>query len=248
MTMIGPYSFEDYLKAVESFHGSTAPGLLAGGFMVDLAMKRMPEGSLLNAISETHACLPDAIQLLTPCTVGNSRLKIINLGRFALSIYEKDSGEGVRVFMDAGRLECWPGIRAWLFKLKPKAEQNLERLLAEIRGAGQRLCGVQPIRVDQQYLRKKSKGPISCCIQCGEPYPLQDGPICLACQGATPYVSIPDRQPGRSMHLVLVKPQHPGRTSRGLVVNCSMCGEPYPKSDGPVCRACQGESVRVIRD
>lgn len=246
--MIGPYSFKEYMQVVESFHGSTAPGLLAGGFMVDLAMKRMPEGALLNAICETQACLPDAIQLLTPCTVGNSRLKIINLGRFALSLYEKDNGEGFRVFFDSGRLESWPGIATWLFKLKPKAEQNQERLLAEIREAGQRLCGVQPIRVDPKHLHKKNKGRISSCIQCGEPYPLQDGPICLACQGETPYVSIPGRQPGRSTHLVLVKPQHPGKTSRGLVSNCSMCGEPYPESDGPVCRACQGESVKVIRD
>jgi len=31
------YSFEEYLNMVKSFHGSLAPGLVIGGFMVDLA-------------------------------------------------------------------------------------------------------------------------------------------------------------------------------------------------------------------
>jgi len=191
MAEIGPYSFEQYMKVVESFHGFTAPGLLVGGFMVQLAMARMPGGVLLDAISETPKCLPDAIQLLTPCTVGNGWLKIFNLGRFALSLYEKYGGEGVRVFLDAGKIESWPEIKTWLFKLKPKADQDLEKLIAQIRQAGQDLCGVQPIRVQPRHLHKKSRGRIAVCILCGEPYPLQDGGTCRACQGDSPYVSIP---------------------------------------------------------
>ena len=34
---IGPYSIEDYMHLVKSFHGNVAPGLIIGGFMVDLA-------------------------------------------------------------------------------------------------------------------------------------------------------------------------------------------------------------------
>jgi hypothetical protein len=41
---IGPYSYEEYLSAVKSFHGYAAPGLMLGGFMVDLALSHMPEG------------------------------------------------------------------------------------------------------------------------------------------------------------------------------------------------------------
>jgi formylmethanofuran dehydrogenase subunit E len=190
MIRIGRYSFEEYKQIVESFHGFAAPGLLVGGFMVDLAVARMPGGVLLDAISETPKCLPDAIQLLTPCTVGNGWLKIFNLGRFALSLYEKYSGEGVRVFLDTGKLESWPEIKTWLFKLKSKADQDLDRLIAEIRQAGQDLCGVQPIRVQPRHLQKKSRGRIAVCVICGEPYPLQDGGACRACQGDSPYVAV----------------------------------------------------------
>ena len=79
---IGSYSFEEYIDKVKAFHGHVAPGLVVGGYMVDLALQHFPPGRLFDALSETRACLPDAVQLLTPCTIGNGWLKIINLGRF----------------------------------------------------------------------------------------------------------------------------------------------------------------------
>jgi formylmethanofuran dehydrogenase subunit E len=190
MGTIGTYSFEEYLRLVESFHGTVAPGLVIGGFMVDLAVSRMPQGILLDAICETSACLPDAVQILTPCTVGNGWLKVFNLGRFALSLYEKYSGKGVRVFVDPEKLEAWPEIKTWLFKLKPKAEQDKERLMAQIEEAGHAFCGIQPIRVQDEFLKKKSRGAISTCILCHEPYPARDGAICRGCQGEAPYVPV----------------------------------------------------------
>ena len=41
---ISDYSFEEYIEMVKSFHGHVAPGLVIGGFMVDLALKNLPEG------------------------------------------------------------------------------------------------------------------------------------------------------------------------------------------------------------
>lgn len=187
MDQIGRYSFDEFVETITSFHGYPAPGLIIGGFMVDLALSRMPEGILLDAISETPTCLPDAIQLLTPCTVGNGWLKVMNLGRFALSLYEKYEGEGVRVYLDPARLERWPEIKTWLYKLKPKREQDNERLLEEIRRAGRELCSVQRVRIDARHLGKKSRGAVGNCPSCGEPYPLQDGGVCRGCQGETPY-------------------------------------------------------------
>ncbi len=92
--LIGPYAFDDYLSLVKAFHGNVAPGLVIGGFMVDLARRRLPEGLLFDAICETRNCLPDAVQLLTPCTIGNGWLKVINLGRFAVNLYDKYAGGG----------------------------------------------------------------------------------------------------------------------------------------------------------
>ncbi len=177
------------MSVVKSFHGYTAPGLAAGGFMVDLALNRMPGGVLFEAISETGKCLPDAIQLLTPCTVGNGRLKIINLGRFALCLYDKSSGEGVRVFVDPQNVRAWPEVEAWLFKLKAKQEQDGQLLLEQIRQAGPTLYRIETVLVQPQLLGKPRRGGIGSCSLCGEPYPIDDGAICRACAGKTPYLS-----------------------------------------------------------
>ncbi|MEM5785732.1 MAG: FmdE family protein [Syntrophobacteraceae bacterium] len=185
---IGTYSYEDYLQLVGSFHGTAAPGLVLGGFMVEMGLRHTPKGVLFDAICETTACLPDAIQLLTPCTIGNGWLKIVSLGRFALSLYDKYEGNGVRVYLDPEKLKRWPEIEAWLFKLKTKAEQDKDQLLDQIREGGFDVCGIQPINVQPHYLKKKSRGRIVNCSMCGEPYPALDGGICRGCQGETPYV------------------------------------------------------------
>ena len=191
---IGPYSFEEYLTKVKSFHGNPAPGMLVGGFMVDLALKHMPAGEIYDALSETSSCLPDAVQLLTPCTTGNGWLRVIDVGRFALALYDKVEGKGIRVFLELEKVNSWPEIRRWYLRLVPKKEQELQRILDEIREAGSALCGLQEIVVQPRYLEKKLKmAPVVVCSSCGETYPAKCGPLCPACQGNSPYlVSSPE--------------------------------------------------------
>ena len=188
---IGPYSIEDYMHLVKSFHGNIAPGLIIGGFMVDLAMKNLPDGVLFDAISETQTCLPDAIQLLTPCTIGNGWLKVMDFGRYALCLYDKNQGKGVRVFLDTEKLKGWPEINTWFFKLKPKKEQDPIILRDRIIDAGPDILTVQHVTVDNVFLGKKGKGAIGTCPSCGEAYPAKDGTVCLACKGGSPYCSDP---------------------------------------------------------
>ena len=57
---IGAYSYEEYVHLVKAFHGRLDPGLIAGGFMVDLALKSLPQGESFGAVCETPSCLPDA--------------------------------------------------------------------------------------------------------------------------------------------------------------------------------------------
>jgi formylmethanofuran dehydrogenase subunit E len=185
---IGSYSFDEYVHLVKSFHGSLAPGLVIGGFIVDLALKNLPDGEFFDAICETAVCLPDAVQLLTPCTIGNGWLKIFDTGRFAVTLYEKESGKGVRVYLDTEKLRAWPEFNAWYFKLKPKKEQNFELLMAQIKEAGASALSVQQVRVKPELTVKRRLGPTAVCPSCGEAYPLRDGSPCLACQGRSPYI------------------------------------------------------------
>jgi formylmethanofuran dehydrogenase subunit E len=186
-THILGYSYDEYVKIVRRFHGYEAPGVIIGGFMVDLAVRNLPEGILYDAISETGSCLPDAIQLLTPCTIGNGWLKICHNGRFALTLYNKQNNEGVRVFLDAEKVKAWPEIKAWYFKLKASKEQDQERIAREIKEARDSILSVRRVRIKQQIAEKKHKGSIAVCPACREAYPVDDGEICLACQGSTSY-------------------------------------------------------------
>ncbi len=196
---IGSYSYEEYVHLVKSFHGNLAPGLLVGGFIVDLALKRLPDGEFFDAICETPVCLPDAVQLLTPCTIGNGWLKILDFGRFAATLYEKKGGRGVRVYLDMEKLKAWPEVHQWYLKLKPKKEQDLQRLIEQIKEAGHRLLGIQGVLVEPQKLRREKLGPVTPCPHCGEAYPLGHGDRCRGCQGESPYletVKLDDAPPG----------------------------------------------------
>ncbi|HOG17952.1 MAG TPA: formylmethanofuran dehydrogenase subunit E family protein [Syntrophales bacterium] len=186
---IGTYTYEEYVHVVESFHGHLAPGLVIGGFIVDLALKNLPAGDLFDAICETSVCLPDAVQLLTPCTIGNGWVKIVDTGRFAVTLYEKESGRGVRVYLDTEKLKDWPEVHSWFFKLKPKKEQDKDLLFAQIMEAGPAILSLQSVQVRPEYLVPRKLGGTAVCPVCGEGYPQKHGEKCLACQGRSPYTA-----------------------------------------------------------
>ncbi|MBQ7617685.1 MAG: trehalose-binding protein [Desulfovibrio sp.] len=191
---IGSYTFDEFRQLAEKFHGYAAPGLLIGAYMVERAKRELPAGTLFEAVVETDKCLPDAVQLLTLCSTGNRRLKVVSLGRYALALYDKYSGQGVRVSLDSKKLEAWPEIAAWFFKRKAKAEQDITRLEEEIKACGDSCCNIQAICVQKHLVGHSHMQDIALCPVCGEAYPLEDGPICRGCQGDSPYLYQSSRQ------------------------------------------------------
>jgi formylmethanofuran dehydrogenase subunit E len=173
---------EHYLVALEEFHGWRAPGAVIGGFMVDLAQEGLPSGIEADALVETYHCLPDAVQLLTPCTFGNGWLKVLDWDKFALSLYDKKTLEGVRVWLDLAKARGFPEIYAWYMRLAPKKALPMEILLDRILAAGRTILSSAPVRITAFY-EKKGKGEIAVCSGCSEAYPARQGDPCLACQG-----------------------------------------------------------------
>ncbi|MGV7928642.1 MAG: FmdE family protein [Spirochaetota bacterium] len=187
MERICDYTTEEFIKKLSEFHGNFAPGLLIGGFMVDIATRNMEQYEFFDAICESPACLPDAIQMLTPCTVGNGWLKIVDTGRFAISFYEKKTGKGVRVYLDANRLEPYAEIKNWFMRLTTKQEQDKDALIAQILQAGKDIYAMKDVVVSENYRGKHIPSSIAICSNCGEAYPQIDGNVCLACQGMNIY-------------------------------------------------------------
>jgi len=182
------HDYHEYLQLVRSFHGHIAPGVVLGGIMVDLAYRHLPEGEFFDALCETKKCLPDAIQILTPCTVGNGWLRIIDIGRYALTLFEKQGGVGIRVFVDPPKLEPFPELKNWFFKLKPKKEQDHDLLLNEIQKAGSVVCGFEEVGLDPEFIRADHRKGFALCPSCHEAYPSEHGLLCHGCLGQLPYI------------------------------------------------------------
>ncbi len=126
---------------------------------------------------------------MTILSIGNNWLKVVNLGRFALSLYNKFTGAGCRVFIDPEKLSQWPMIKSWLLKLEPKKDQDTEALFSEIKEAGHSICSYRSIQVHSRFLTKSPSGKIGLCPICQEYYPLNHGPVCRGCLGDEPYTS-----------------------------------------------------------
>ncbi len=189
MNTICHYTVEQYIDKLTEFHSNLAPGVLVGGFMVDAAVRRMTAYEFFDAICESASCLPDAIQILTPCTIGNGWLKIVNTGRFAIALYDKKSGDGTRVSMDASKLGPYPEIKKWFMHLTSKQEQDKDALIAEIQAAGREIFSIKNVRVSPTLYGKRASAPIALCASCGEAHPQNGSALCLACQGMNLYVN-----------------------------------------------------------
>ncbi|WP_295639613.1 formylmethanofuran dehydrogenase subunit E family protein [uncultured Mailhella sp.] len=186
--MIPFTSFDDFIEEARAFHGSASPGLIIGASMVELALHSMGRTQNYHALCETERDLPDAVQLLTPCTTGNGRLHVLSLGRFALTLFRRQNGKGVRVHLDLAKTAGWPHIRRWVLQRLEDGEREQVRLEHEIRKAGISILSASPVQMRAVFMDEALPGPMTACISCGEPHPASMGVLCRACAGQSPYV------------------------------------------------------------
>lgn len=177
-----------YVIRMEEFHGYRSPGMLIGGVMIENGTALLGSTPYLNVVCETVVCLPDAVQLLTPCTFGNGFLQVLDWGKFALTVYDRDRLDGVRVWLNPDGLTGYPLIRNWFQRTDARREKPpFEDLAAEVLAAGSDLVGSRRVRLPRS-LKDKSPVPTGFCPACSESYPLRQGPTCLACQGQAYYL------------------------------------------------------------
>ncbi|HNY88269.1 MAG TPA: FmdE family protein [Methanoregulaceae archaeon] len=177
---------QDYFNRCIEFHTYPAPGLLIGVFMVDYAVEQLgaTPGEKLYSVCETQKCAPDPLQVLLHCTSGNHRLRVIPMGRFALTLNRpsiEPFTEGIRVFIDPGKLERYPLINSW-FTNDPSFNQREKALplIDEIFRAGRDILSAEKVRVKVTPKQKWQSGK---CRICGEMVPsdlLEEG-VCIGC-------------------------------------------------------------------
>jgi formylmethanofuran dehydrogenase subunit E len=186
----------DYLRRCVAFHTFPAAGLLIGAFMVDLALEKLgaKPGDKLYAVSETSKCAPDALQVIIGTTLGNHRLRLVNTGRFAITINKHSEGktaDGVRVSIDAERVKKYPVLNLW-YTNDPSYKGGVDapKLLEEILCAGRDILAWEPVAV---RFMPKEKWASRTCPSCGEMAPSHtfEGDVCSGCGSKAYY----DRAP-----------------------------------------------------
>lgn len=198
------------IEKVLGFHVKNAPGVIMGVYMVDYAYELLDSlypdrGSYtLNAISETRVCLIDSIQVMTGCTVGNKymRLDALDYGRYALALYNRDTGIGFRVYMDLAKIDAnkYPQLHAFFTKSRDYKSASRSQLsdetMKEFYAAERSVLSFQKVRVTLPA--KEKLVPAAVCSSCKESFLMADGrtdtengPLCEYCRRAAKGESLP---------------------------------------------------------
>jgi formylmethanofuran dehydrogenase subunit E len=171
---------ERVLEEITNFHGFPAPGVVIGAVMVDLAREQIGPGIEADAIVETLRCLPDAVQLFTACTLGNGWMRVLDWDRFALTLYDRATRRGCRVWLDAAKTAAHPAIHDWFLKRVPKNALPLETLLGKILEARRAVLSCRSVIVTD-FLRRPKKEAVAICPGCGEAFDPRSGDCCKGC-------------------------------------------------------------------
>jgi len=174
--------FKECLKDIERFHGFLAPGLVLGVFMIDLAQKLIGPGVEADAVVETRKCLPDAVQIFTPCTYGNGWMRVLDWNKFALTLYDKHKLNGYRVWLDLDKTKSYPDLYNWFLRRVSKKDLPGEVVNDSIVEAGRKALSFSAVYVNSDYERKKKEETVICSV-CGEASAAGQGETCLACRG-----------------------------------------------------------------
>jgi len=191
-------AWQDWVEDIFAFHTKRAPGIPIGACMVDYALELL--GSIngtLNAVCETDWCLCDPIQVMTGCTFGNRYLRIEDdLGRYALTLYDRDSGDGIRVFVDVEKIDSQktPELFKFFHRTRgsevenggPARKASNRKVIEEFMTMKREILTAEPVKV-----LKTGKDPIPparICESCGESFLGTIQTTCKMCRGASYYV------------------------------------------------------------
>jgi len=196
------------MMGVYKFHNHESPGTTIGTIMTDYAIELMNKLYNLNitnnkihkyiyVIVETDVCLPDAAQVITKCTIGNSKMKVMDYNKFAMTLYywdwddlaNKHRGFGIRIYIDTSneKQKKYKKFYDWFLKRKTKEKLPKNILFDEIIRANRDL-----LKYDKVYVKclRNVKFNIMYCKICGEPCPENDIGICGGCKGEKYYTLI----------------------------------------------------------
>jgi formylmethanofuran dehydrogenase subunit E len=172
------------LERAYRFHGHESPGTTLGVIMADYALELFRENITcddkkdMKAFVETRKCIADSVQIATGRTAGGG-LTVVDYGKYAVTLYNATSGEGVRVFVDPEKTREYKNIDDWFLRRKPKKDLPKEIVIKEILKAGRNILSHESVKI--KVLGKKHL-PIKICVKCKEAFPSEGDELCEGCR------------------------------------------------------------------
>jgi formylmethanofuran dehydrogenase subunit E len=176
---------EDLIERLTEFHGALVPGLVIGAYMVELAYEELGAAEFIDAVSESKKCIADSVQLMTKCTLGNGWLKVFDWGIFAITLYDKKTKRGVRVYLDVDKIPKESITYKWFFRIVGKSSHD--EVVKELFELKKSVLSYEHVVVD---IKKKKRAEIKHCAKCGYPFPSNGGDECIACSKEETYYRV----------------------------------------------------------
>ncbi len=172
------------IEKVVPFHGFLTSGALIGIQMLNIARRVLDvqEGERIYVTCETKSCMPDPFQILAGATIGNNGLKILNLGKMAVTVNKQapegvNNIKGVRILLDPEKTKNYPKLHAWFLNTEKLPHVEIVPILLD---AGEKVYSWKLVDIEVPVRRKKR---IQCCKNCGEMFIQHDNE--LLCGGCT---------------------------------------------------------------
>lgn len=205
-TMIRSGDLEGLLRQAEALHGHLCPFVSLGVKAGQYAMKQLNTGSTgmeeVVAIVECNNCFTDGIQVVTGCTFGNNALIFRDLGKTAVTVALRGSGQGMRLVVR-------PQYRDEMFARYPAAGPLFEKVVVQRNATPEEehhLHHIWPAIAYKELARPLEESllvqevtvkvpayariyPNAICSQCGEAVMeprvrlVQGKPTCITCAG-----------------------------------------------------------------
>ena len=184
--------YDEQLKMAGEFHGEICGGIAIGTKLAMYGLELM--GMELNqrhknliVFLEIDRCMADAVQVVTKCTMGKRALKQMYYGKFAVTFYNMDTEEALRISdADANK--------------KEKNKETREEMVARFRNTpAEELFKVEKVKVKLTEAQMPGKPHTSTfCSVCGEKvtddrHLVRGGrPVCISCAEGSYYELIED--------------------------------------------------------
>lgn len=173
--------FRSLLDKAVSFHGHVCGGQPLGVRMAmaglrELGMTNPSETDNLVVFVEIDRCIADAIQIVTGCTLGRRRLKLINHDKFAATFLDISNGKAVRISSkkDARAMAMkYAGTKGWIMPGERLEEFSEREKMIIIKAYSEMpeadLISIEKVRVNLP--EEEAPGPamhVVTCDSCGE--------------------------------------------------------------------------------